>query len=365
MPPKKSDKAPSQADKEATQRTVMEECFGPPMSDDSDGEPEATSTPEPKTTKGKGKGKKSAPLSQPVNTPQETEGRSESASKRARTSLAAESDPANQAWLKEHDAQIIRNHEKKKAEQAKKEQRQREALAAALQQQEVLRQQRLQAAEQKRRQAEAEIAELNHQPVVGGVVVDDQVAGPSGLQQTRQQSSAAVNNEADESAPLSSEERRRKNWEIRSLEAELDRTRAELARRTDNGQFYDAESEDEEHQLTIDEREVEDGEIVDPTHFNFSKGSASVDMSKRSWTTWTARELKEDARRLRAQLDRILQGRGDDRVLGEIAITAQDIMHRTISMMNNLNESLAGGTQPNQPMFREAMQAANGVVESK
>ena len=76
-------------------------------------------------------------------------------------------------------------------------------------------------------------------------------------------------------------------------------------------------------------------------------------------------EVKEDAAKLLAQLDRILQGRGEDRILAEIAVTAQEVMHRVVGYMNSLNTAMAGGTRTNPDAFRDAMYEANAVIESK
>ena len=123
---------------------------------------------------------------------------------------------------------------------------------------------------------------------------------------------------------------------------------------------------EEEPVLTIDEDELEEGEVGDTTAFNFSKSSVNVDLFKRCWTTRKPREIKEDRKRLLAQLHCVLQqGKGHQRVMAEIASLAQETMHDIVRSMSALNQEMAGGTRSNVEAFCEAMNKTDQIVGSK
>ena len=214
------------------------------------------------------------------------------------------------AWLERQRADAVRldrQQQQQARDSAMRAKREKEAAAEAA----------LQQAELKRRRAE----ELDHQIVV----LDEEIAGGSNSRQEK----AAVSNKEDI-----------KDFKIRSLEAQLLRERSRQASQASMNKL------EEEPALTIDEDELEEGEVGDPTAFNFSKSSVNVDLSKRCWTTWKPREIQEDRKRLLAQLHCVLQqGKGHQRVIAEIASLAQETMHDIVRSMSALNQEMAGGTR--------------------
>ena len=362
-------KEAKEVDKQATEAALMQDLFEL----DKEQEPSATSTPVAGQSKGKGPGvpkstkKPVESQAKPVTTLQakgdkrdtsavtlqslEEVDRKEGAQQdNKKRRIVVNDEEAFGAWLERQRADAVRldrQQQQQARESAMRAKREKEAAAEAALQQAELKRRRAEELDHQIAKAMQEREELSHQAVVGGVVLDEEIPIAGGS--NSRQEEAAVSNKEDI-----------KDFKIRSLEAQLLRERSRQASQASMNEL------EEEPVLTIDEDELEEGEVGDPTAFNFSKSSVNVDLSKRCWTTWKPREIQEDRKRLLAQLHCVLQqGKGHQRVMAEIASLAQETMHDIVRSMSALNQEMAGGTRSNVEAFREAMNETDQIVGSK
>lgn len=359
-------KEPRQEEKQATESALMQDLFDTSKAE----EPSAASTPV--AVKGKGPGpSKSAkkPLStnaKPVNTLQAEVAQQGTSAvtaqdvgviaqdtdqpSRKKMRVLVDNEDDFQAWLDQEKADAVKKARKLDRDQALKDKREKEAMEAAAKQQAALKQQRIVELDRMINKAQQEKYNISHQAVIGGVVHEEEI--PLEEEPSIQQSLDREDIDPDR-------EDRIRDFKIRSLEAQL---RKEKSRQSMDSQFMDA-SESEE---PTNDEEMEEGEISDPTQFNFAKKNVTMDLAKHSWSLWTSREIKEDRKRLKAQLDRVLkQGSSNERVMAEISGLAQETMHTTIQTMNTLNMAMQGGTRTNKQAFAEAMNEADSIVQSK